>query len=157
RPGRAIRRHPGHGRLPDVRRAGVRDRQPDRRPLLLRARSAPARVGTGGSKVTMRAPFSPFASLPQRLQWSVRRSWESDIAWSYPHSPVAIAASIVAVTLVGGAVLAPWIAPHNPFDAATLNLMEGFTPPGAPSPATGRIFLLGTDSQGRDIFSAILY
>ena len=50
-----------------------------------------------------------------------------------------------------------WIAPQNPFDAATLNLMDGFTPPGEPSAVTGRVFLLGTDSQGRDMFSAILY
>jgi peptide/nickel transport system permease protein len=53
--------------------------------------------------------------------------------------------------------LAPWLAPHNPFDAATLDLMEGFTPPGEPSPVTGRVFVLGADSQGRDILSAILY
>ena len=50
-----------------------------------------------------------------------------------------------------GAVLAPWIAPQNPFDAASLNLMDGFTRPGEPSPVTGRVFLLGTDDQGRDV------
>jgi peptide/nickel transport system permease protein len=96
---------------------------------------------------------------PLRLSLSARlnRYWDSDIAWSYRHSPVAVAASLVALTLVLGAVLAPWLAPHNPFDAATLDLMEGFTPPGAPSPVSGRVFVLGTDSQGRDILSAILY
>jgi peptide/nickel transport system permease protein len=96
---------------------------------------------------------------PLRLSLSARlnRYWDSDIAWSYRHSPVAIVASLVALTLVLGAVLAPWLAPHNPFDAATLDLMEGFTPPGAPSPVSGRVFALGTDSQGRDILSVILY
>jgi peptide/nickel transport system permease protein len=53
-------------------------------------------------------------------------------------------------------VLAPWIAPHNPFDLATLDLSNAFRPPawaeeGDPS------FLLGTDDQGRDVLSAILY
>jgi peptide/nickel transport system permease protein len=105
----------------------------------------------------MRASSSPSARPPGGLRRALQRFWDSDIAWSYRHSPVVIAASVVALTLVGGAVLAPWIAPHNPFDAATLNLMEGFTPPGEPSAATGRVFLFGTDSQGRDLFSAILY
>ena len=99
----------------------------------------------------MSPPLSP--GMTARLY----RFWDSDLAWSYRHSPVAISASIVALTLVLGAVLAPWLAPHNPFDAATLNLMEGFTPPGEPSPVTGRLFVLGSDSQGRDILSAILY
>jgi peptide/nickel transport system permease protein len=101
----------------------------------------------------MRAPLSPLGSAATRL----RRYWDSDIAWSYRHSPVAIAASIVALMIVLGAVFAPWIAPYHPFDAATLNLMEGFTPPGVPNPVTGRVFVFGTDSQGRDLFSAILY
>jgi peptide/nickel transport system permease protein len=87
----------------------------------------------------------------------LRRWWDSDVAWSYRHSPVALAASLVALTLVLAAVFAPWVAPHNPFDAATLNLMEGFSPPGVPSPVTGRTYVLGTDSQGRDVYSAILY
>jgi peptide/nickel transport system permease protein len=87
----------------------------------------------------------------------LRRWWDSDVAWSYRHSPVAIAASLVALTLVLAAAFAPWVAPHNPFDAATLNLMEGFSPPGVPSPVSGRVYLLGTDSQGRDVYSAILY
>jgi peptide/nickel transport system permease protein len=101
----------------------------------------------------MRAQPSPLGSAATRL----RRYWDSDIAWSYRHSPVAVAASIVALTIVLGAVLAPWVAPYHPFDAATLNLMEGFSPPGVPNPVTGRVFVFGTDSQGRDLFSAILY
>jgi peptide/nickel transport system permease protein len=98
----------------------------------------------------------PFASA-ERLSARLRRWWDSDIAWSYRHSPVAIAASAVALILVLAAVFAPWVAPHNPFDASTLNLMEGFSPPGEPSPVTGRVFLFGTDNQGRDVASAILY
>jgi peptide/nickel transport system permease protein len=95
--------------------------------------------------------------LPQRQPGFLHRAWDSDLAWSFRRSPVAVAASIVAGVLILAAVFAPWVAPHTPFDAATLNLMEGFSPPGAPSPVSGRVFLLGTDGQGRDVFSAILY
>ncbi|MDG1130601.1 ABC transporter permease [Seohaeicola saemankumensis] len=85
------------------------------------------------------------------------RMWDSDIAWSFRHSPVAIVATVVALIIIMGAVLAPWIAPFNPFDSASLNLMDGFTPPGVPNQFTGNTYLMGTDNQGRDIFSTILY
>ena len=85
------------------------------------------------------------------------RMWDSDIAWSFRHSPVAIVATVIALIIIMGAVLAPWIAPFNPFDSASLNLMDGFTPPGVPNQFTGNTYLMGTDNQGRDIFSTILY
>jgi peptide/nickel transport system permease protein len=59
--------------------------------------------------------------------------------------------------LVLSAVFAPLFAPHNPFDPATLNLMNGFTAPMEPNAFTGESFWLGTDDQGRDVFSTILY
>jgi peptide/nickel transport system permease protein len=93
----------------------------------------------------------------ERFSTRVRRLWDSDLVWTFRQSPVAIVAALVALTLILAAVFAPWIAPYRPFDAATLNLMEGFTPPGEASPVTGRTFIFGTDSQGRDVFSAILY
>ncbi|TKT80443.1 ABC transporter permease [Aquamicrobium sp. LC103] len=80
----------------------------------------------------------------------------SDLAWSYRHSPVTIIASIVAATLILMAAAAPWIAPYNPFNPATLNLMDGFTPPNSKS-MSGNYFLLGSDSQGRDVLSTIMY
>lgn len=85
------------------------------------------------------------------------RIWDSDIAWSFRHSPVAIIASSVALIIILGAVFASWIAPYNPFDPGSLNLMDGFTPPGVPNQFTGNTYLMGTDNQGRDIFSTILY
>ena len=97
------------------------------------------------------------ADKRETLGARLARFWDSDIAWSFRHSPVAIVASVVAAILILGAALAPAIAPHNPFDPATLNLMEGFSRPGEPNPITGRTFLFGTDSQGRDVYSAILY
>lgn len=85
------------------------------------------------------------------------RAWDSDLAWSFRHSPVAIGAATVAGIVILAAILAPIIAPHDPFDPATLNLMDGFTPPLEPNMFTGNVYLLGTDNQGRDILSAILY
>ncbi len=87
----------------------------------------------------------------------IARAWDSDIAWSFRHSPVAMLAALVALLIILSAVLAPWIAPHDPFNPASLNLMDGFTPPMEPNAFTGNVFWLGTDNQGRDIFSAILY
>lgn len=64
---------------------------------------------------------------------------------------------LIVLFLVLSAVFAGVIAPTNPFDAASLNLMNGFTPPMEPNPFTGDVFWMGTDDQGRDLFSAILY
>lgn len=96
---------------------------------------------------------APSPAPPSRL----RRAWESDLAWSFRHAPVAMASFFVVTLLILGAVLAPLIAPHDPFDPATLNLMNGFTPPGQANAFTGELFLLGTDDQGRDVFSTILF
>ncbi|MCL4675442.1 MAG: ABC transporter permease, partial [Pararhodobacter sp.] len=83
--------------------------------------------------------------------------WDSDIAYSFRTSPVAIISGIVALAIVLAAALAPWIAPSNPFDPSSLNLMDGFTPPMQENAFTGNTFLLGTDNQGRDMLSAMLY
>ncbi|MDJ1014961.1 MAG: ABC transporter permease [Paracoccaceae bacterium] len=88
-----------------------------------------------------------------RLAWF----WESDFAWKFRRSPVAVVSFTVTVMLVLAAVLAPLIAPYDPFNPASLNLMNGFTPPGEPNAFTGDSFFLGTDDQGRDVFSTILY
>ncbi len=83
--------------------------------------------------------------------------WASDFAWKFRRSPVAVVSFAVTVILVLAAVFAPLIAPYDPFNPASLNLMNGFTPPGEPNAFTGDSFWLGTDDQGRDVFSTILY
>ncbi|MEM1385528.1 MAG: ABC transporter permease [Pseudomonadota bacterium] len=88
---------------------------------------------------------------------ALARAWDSDLAHSFRRSPVTIVAAAVVTVLVMGAVLAPWVAPYDPFDPATLNLMDGFTGPMTPNEFTGNTYWLGTDDQGRDVFSAILY
>ncbi|MDC0435477.1 ABC transporter permease, partial [bacterium] len=59
--------------------------------------------------------------------------------------------------MISAAVLAPLLATQNPFDPASLNLMNGFSIPGEPNQFTGDTFFLGTDDQGRDVYSTILY
>ncbi|MEL6575232.1 MAG: ABC transporter permease [Pseudomonadota bacterium] len=88
---------------------------------------------------------------------AIARAWDSDLAHSFRSSPITVIAAIMVVILAGGAVLAPLIAPYNPFDPSTLNLMDGFSAPMEPNAFTGNVFWLGTDDQGRDVFSAILY
>jgi peptide/nickel transport system permease protein len=83
--------------------------------------------------------------------------WQSDFMYAFKRSPVAISSFCVAALLVLAAVCAPLIATHDPFDPATLNLMNGFSAPMTPNAFTGETFWLGTDDQGRDVFSTILY
>lgn len=65
-------------------------------------------------------------------------------------------AAAIAFICVFCAVFAPWVAPHNPFDLTTLELSNARLPP-AWSPDGSSKFLLGTDDQGRDILSALMY
>lgn len=67
-----------------------------------------------------------------------------------------VAAGVVSLLFVF-AIFAPLIAPTNPFDPSSLNLMNGFTPPMTPNLFTGESFVMGTDDQGRDLLSAIIY
>ena len=87
----------------------------------------------------------------------MRRFLKSDFFYAFSRSPLAIVSLLVVLIMVLSAVLANFIAPTNPFDPASLNLMNGFTPPMEPNMFTGETFLLGTDDQGRDLFSAILF
>jgi peptide/nickel transport system permease protein len=70
--------------------------------------------------------------------------------------PTLRGAGILLGILVALALLAPVIAPQNPHDLAVLNVMDNRLPPGSPS-MTGMTYWLGTDAQGRDMLSAILY
>ena len=87
----------------------------------------------------------------------LRTAWHSDFAWSFRRSPVAVISLAMVVLLVLAAIFAPLVAPYNPFDPATLNLMNGFSKPMEPNAFTGDVFWLGTDDQGRDVYSTILY
>ena len=82
--------------------------------------------------------------------------WQSDVGYSFRTSPMAVAAAVVAFICIFCAVFANVVAPHNPFDLATLELADARLPP-AWSAEGSRKFLLGTDDQGRDILSALMY
>ena len=85
------------------------------------------------------------------------RFLDSDFFFDYRRAPVTIVASAVVALLIFVAVLAPFVAPTNPFDPTSINLMNGFTPPMEANAFTGDVFLLGTDDQGRDLLSGIIY
>ena len=91
-----------------------------------------------------------------RIQDTVHRFFDSDIWFSFKKSRVTVIAACVTTVIILSAVAAPLIAPHTPFDPATLDLMDAFTPPFWYDDGSTR-FLLGTDDQGRDLFSTILY
>ena len=90
------------------------------------------------------------------MRATLARAWDSDLAYSFRRSPVTIAAALLTLVCAAGALFAPWLAPHNPFDLATLDLNDAFTPP-VWSEGGSTKFLLGTDDQGRDVLSTIMY
>ena len=102
----------------------------------------------------MKPGASAMPAQPVRARW--RRLLASDLWHDFVRSPTALLASVVAVVCLGGALLAPWLAPHDPTDLATLDLADSHLPPAwlADGRAT---YPLGTDDQGRDILSALLY
>ena len=85
-----------------------------------------------------------------------RRAFDSDMAYSFRRSPVTMVAAAVTLVMIVGATFAGWIAPQNPYDLASLDLFDAFTPPAWHEDGSAR-FLLGSDDQGRDVLSAILY
>jgi peptide/nickel transport system permease protein len=92
------------------------------------------------------------ATLPGRWQ----RLLASDLWHDFTRSPIALLAAALALLCLACALFAPWIAPHDPFDLAKLDLADSHLPPAWM--ADGRAtYLLGTDDQGRDILSGLLY
>lgn len=80
----------------------------------------------------------------------------NEVLYRFLSSPLTVVAAIVGSLMIGAAFLAPWLAPHNPFDVASLDLLNSMLPPSW-YPGGDPAFLLGTDDQGRDLFSALLY
>jgi peptide/nickel transport system permease protein len=102
--------------------------------------------------MAVESPSLPSIAKPGRLASLL----DSDVLHSFWRSKVTVFAAAVALVILGAAALAPWIAPHNPFDLKQVLLLNSHLPPvwqtgGDPN------FLLGTDDQGRDILSTILY
>jgi peptide/nickel transport system permease protein len=89
------------------------------------------------------------------------RVLDSDVFYSFRTSPVAVVSALIAAICILGAAFSHWLAPHNPFDLASLSLMDSFKPPIFSAPVGGVdpdwSYPLGTDDQGRDILSGIMY
>lgn len=86
----------------------------------------------------------------------IRRFRQSYLLYSFLRDPVAVASFTVMALLVIAALFAPAIAPHTPYDGATLDIMDSELPPAWIDGGSSN-FLFGTDNQGRDILSAVLY
>jgi peptide/nickel transport system permease protein len=97
-------------------------------------------------------PPAVLMRRPARLRAII----DSDLVYSFLRSRVTIAAAVVTLVIVLAALLAPWIAPNDPYDLRQLSLLDSHNPPAWLQGGDWR-FLLGTDDQGRDVFSTILY
>ncbi len=91
-----------------------------------------------------------------RVVNSAHRFFDSDIWYSFTRSRVTMIAAGVTALFFAAALFAPLVAPSNPYDLAGLNLLDAFTPPVWSDGGTGQ-HLLGTDEQGRDMLSAIIF
>jgi len=90
------------------------------------------------------------------MKQALLRWFDGDVGHSFRTSPMAIVAATIAAVCVFCAVFAGLVAPHNPFDLTTLVLSDARKPP-AWLPEGSATYLLGTDDQGRDILSTLMY
>jgi peptide/nickel transport system permease protein len=90
------------------------------------------------------------------MKQALSRWFDSDIGYSFRTSPMAMVAAAIAAVCIFCAVFAGLVAPHNPFDLTTLELSDARKPPAWNAEGTSK-YLLGTDDQGRDILSALIY
>lgn len=93
--------------------------------------------------------------IPKRLAKSETLS--ARVLRSLLSSPKTLIAFMICLILIGGALLAPWIAPQNPYDLAAIDFFDSRLQPGSANMDGTLTYLLGTDTQGRDMFSAMLY
>lgn len=92
----------------------------------------------------------PVATFKAQSPW--RRGMSE-----FKTSPTAMLGLLVLVFIVGVAALAPWIVYQNPYDLMQLNVLDARLPPGTENVDGGYTYWLGTDGQGRDLLSAIIY
>ncbi|MCL4746835.1 MAG: ABC transporter permease subunit [Burkholderiaceae bacterium] len=104
------------------------------------------------SGLSASAPPEPASSTPAPPESPWRR-----FAHDYSRSKLAMSGLALLVAVLLAAAFAPLIAPQNPYDLAAIDLMDARLPPGEKSAMAGFTYLLGTDGQGRDMTSAILY
>lgn len=106
---------------------------------------------TTAPQETPRSPTPAVAAKPQREQTPWRRFVAQFIA-----SKLAVTGLIVLVVILLIALFAPLLSPQNPYDLSSVNILDNFRLPGERGD-DGMLFVLGTDEQGRDILSAVMY
>ncbi len=107
--------------------------------------------------MTASLPPSPASGASAtRPPSALSRFFDGDVWHSFTHSPTAMVAAFVALCCLVCALFATWIAPHDPFDLSALELMDSRLPPAWIEGGSSK-YLLGTDDQGRDLLSAIMY
>ncbi|MGJ7556820.1 ABC transporter permease [Variovorax sp. RB2P76] len=94
--------------------------------------------------------MSAAKSYDERSIW-----WR--VAADFLHSRIAVGGLVLLAVVVLAALLAPWITPQNPYDLLQLDVLDARLPPGSHSSEGGYTYWLGTDGQGRDLYSAIVY
>jgi peptide/nickel transport system permease protein len=109
---------------------------------------------TTSTTITTAASTTAPPKPAPRSMWA--RALDSDVFYSFKRSPMVMLAALMTLLLVGLAFLAPLIAPHDPYDLRSLSLLDSNLPPRWVKDGDPK-FLLGTDDQGRDILSTILY
>ncbi len=85
-----------------------------------------------------------------------RRFFDNDLWWSFKSSPLVVIAFVITIVIIFSSAFATFVAPYNPFDLAQFDLMDSLKPPAWMEGGTSKFFL-GTDDQGRDVLSTILY
>ncbi len=100
--------------------------------------------------------IEPRLTPARRLVDGLRRFFDGDIWHSFKSSRITVVATVITLVIFLAALFAPLVSPSNPYDLATLNLLDAFTAP-VWVDDTGAGFLLGTDDQGRDMLSAIIF
>jgi peptide/nickel transport system permease protein len=99
-------------------------------------------------------PAAAPAKAAARSRWARMR--DSDVFYSFTRDKIVMFSALVTVLMLLAAIFSPLIAPHNPYDLKSLSLLDSNLPPSWEKDGDSK-FLLGTDDQGRDILSTILY
>ena len=95
-------------------------------------------------------------AAPNSGKSRLSRFLDSDLWHNFTTSPVAMVSAALTLCFFASALFASYIAPHNPFDLATISIMDASLPPAWLEGSDPR-FVLGTDDQGRDILSTIIF
>ena len=98
----------------------------------------------------------PVIAGPATIQNVARAAWNSDLAYSFRRSKVTVVAGVITLVYLLAALFAPWVAPHDPYDLASVSILDSFLPPAWLEGGDAR-FLLGTDNVGRDVLSTIIH